>query len=187
MGRRAKIPLLLGLWAVLSGFSVLGQDDRQGELQAAFSELPACERQVINKRLKTVKFSTDMKYPMWGDSYGFGLTKLNDELEGALMIRVFYHETGHFFDWGLYPRPSENPAFAKAVADDFAAMTPKQVKANWYLETPKEAWAELFSQHFIPLTYGDTDQPYELNLLPRAEAQFLKELDAQCPTTSPGE
>jgi hypothetical protein len=149
-------------------------------LIADFQALPPCERVVIDKRLKHVVFTNKLKFPMWGDSYGFGYMLLSNDLDDdALVARIFYHECGHFFDWQEHL--SDREEFSSAVFDDFLDMTPKKAYQNDYLREPKEAFAELFSAHFLPLTYDGTDYKYDLKLLPRSEKVFQKELVGVCP------
>lgn len=155
--------------------------ERRVELRSTFDALPTCEQRLIDKRLRTVKFTKKIHFPKWADSFGFGLTLLSDDLEGALLDRVFVHEMGHMFDWSLYPRPSESPEFGDAIRLDFSSMTPKKAHENDYLQSPREAFAELFSAHFLPLTYAATDFPYNIELMPRTQKVFLKELYLVCP------
>lgn len=164
-----------------AGAWTLDDPSRQVELRGAFQSLPLCEQLVINDRLKKVKFVKTIKYPEWAVSYGFGVMTLSDTLHDALLQRVFLHETGHFFDWAVWPRASETAEFEWAVAADFAAMDPDVADKNDYLKQPREAWAELFSEHFLPLTYYGTKAPFELNLMPQSRAAFLKVLYSKCP------
>jgi len=154
---------------------------RRVELQSDFASLPLCEQLVINDRLKKVKFVDDIHYPEFAISYGFGLTTLSNTLDGALLDRVFLHEMGHIWDWSIYPRPSEDSQFEWDVAADFAAMTPREASENDYIRTPKEAFAELFSAHFVPLTYRSTRGHFDLGLMRQSEGRFIEELRSKCP------
>lgn len=153
-------------------WTVKGSADEEREVRVAADKVPPCAQSIIARELDSIivvpKHRLD-RDDMRIDATSFRFTH-HTYIDRAVLDdqSVIAHEMGHFYDW--YMHDSQHLLFQESLRADFADMSDVQKEHNRYLETPEEAYAELFALRAVGHDYYfKLPHHYDLELLHRSQ------------------